>query len=291
MNFRHQLSGKISTALMTMVAITSQSTRLVLFAVVVSLSVQGGAQAGIILGSNFDDDLFSIDASSGVANLIGNSGVNGNGKGLAFDPEKNALFAISTSLGDLYSVDQITGVWTLIGGGFGNLTFPGLAYNSLTKTLYGSAGTGQEFFSIDTTTGQLNSVGTTSARISGLAYDSKNDILFGAGDDNMLYSVDMTNGNLTTIGDLGISAFNVGLAFDYDLDILYLNSQTTESLYTVNVDTGLSSLVGLNGQDRIQGLTYVGSLSVPVPAPATLALFGLGLAGIGFGQRRRLKAP
>ena len=89
-----------------------------------------------------------------------------------------------------------------------------------------------------------------------------------------------------------------GLAFDEDSRILYANAipfgggtGSPSLLYTVNVTTGLATLVGANGQNDIDGLAWISDgpddhRSIPEPLTATLGLMGLGV--LGMATRRRV---
>jgi hypothetical protein len=77
----------------------------------VMLLVPVHALGGMLIGSGFEDRMYSIDPTTGQATFIGNNLVNGNGKGLAYDAKNDVLFGISTSLTDLYTVDITSGAW------------------------------------------------------------------------------------------------------------------------------------------------------------------------------------
>jgi outer membrane protein assembly factor BamB len=265
---------------------TKRSARVALatFLLPILLATSLNASGGILLGSNAADNMYSIDAATGVATLIGPSGFNSGGKGLAYDPQDDVIYAIGTNLTDLYTVDRVSGAWTLVGGGFDTPTWAALTFNANNNTLYGADQTPQELFSINPLTGVRTTIGAISQIVSGLAHDAANDILFGVGNDDVLYNIDMSNGNLTTIGALGVGVSNVGLAFDYDNNELYMNSAAM--LYKLNVNTGAATLIGANGiGGTMLGLTYIG-----VPEPHSMLLLSLGILITGAVRRRRTVA-
>jgi hypothetical protein len=105
-------------------------------------------------------------------------------------------------------------------------------------------------------------------------------------------------GTLTTVGALGLD-----FTEDAGLDILFdpvtgtnlayamLNVDSISGLYTIDLSTGLASLVGElpTGFGTITGLAIT-----PVPEPSSLAMLGLGalgLAGLSARLRRRRRRP
>ena len=102
------------------------------------------------------------------------------------------------------------------------------------------------------------------------------------------------DGVLNTVGPLGIVTGNDFVSFDISgaSGVAYLVAPTPitalfSDLYTVDLTTGLASLVGTIGGERLFGITVLPADVVdPVPAPAVLALFGLGLAALASRRRR-----
>lgn len=119
-----------------------------------------------------------------------------------------------------------------------------------------------EVFTIDTDTLEINAVGSLGVdfRWSGLAYDPTRDILFGIdgrGGQFELYSINMETGAATSIGDHGIEEL-FGLAYDSSTDSLYATQlHGDESLYEIDPDTAVATLVGpLTNSPGIGGLAY-----------------------------------
>ena len=146
------------------------------------------------------------------------------------------------------------------------------------------------------------------------------------GFDNNLYSVNLTNGALTLIGNTGIAlASPVGMSANGPN--LYINSQS--NLYLMDLSTGAASLVGSTSPTQfgtmvyIDGVYYAGTIDSRVvtfdpntaavltsqdfnssifwglapadlvastPLPAALPLFATGLGALGLlGWRRKRK--
>ena len=158
----------------------------------------------------------------------------------------------------LYAIDQATGTAREVGE-LGRQVFAGgLAYDSSGGTLFVS-----DIFivnppvftnnlgSIDLATGAATVIGqfagAGSNAVAALAYDSTNNILYGAGNaagnSNNLVIVDRATAVLTLVGSFGQRID--GLAYDRASGTLYGVNST--GLYTINRTTGAATLVGNHG--------------------------------------------
>ncbi len=88
----------------------------------------------------------------------------------------------------------------------------------------------------------------------------------------------ITIGPNTTVSYAVTGSFTVGS--DYSNSGTVLSANETFSL----TQTGGDSVISISG-------TFNSPAATLVPEPITISLFGAGLAGIGFGVRRRKKAP
>ena len=77
------------------------------------------------------------------------------------------------------------------------------------------------------------------------------------GNDNRLFSIDTDSFALTDIGPLGVNFSFGGLAYDPNMDVLYMvDGRGARSLYTVNRNTGAATLVGNHGVTDMFGLAF-----------------------------------
>lgn len=174
------------------------------------------------------DTLYRIDLANGKAEPIGAFGQAGAGaligdvEGLALAPD-GALFAVSDARKTLLRVDTATGHATtigelresgqLIGDGL-NLDF-GLAY-TCDGRLWLSSDKTSRLWEVTPGTGQVRPVGSTGAKLSGLA--ARGNALYGLGaeGDEALYRVDTSTAQATQVGRLaaGLAYPDAGLDFD-----------------------------------------------------------------------------
>ena len=246
-------------------------------AVVLCLGARAYGASQNTIGYVSDTDhaqLLTVDLATGQATVVGNFGIVSNVSGLAYDPADDVMYGISAVADTLYTIDMDTGAATHVGG-FGlseNITMQGLAYDTRTNTLYSSASTQRTLYTIDVATGAASAVASTStARISGLAIDLVNDILYGSPASQLgggVFTIDKTTGTATQVGT-GTLGFN-GLAFDPLTETLFGVRNLDHSLYRIDTVTGQGTLIGNLG---ING-NPLGFEIVPEPMSATLLLMG-----------------
>ena len=266
-----------------LLALASISTKAQLL-VGISFPSQGGGDNDVI-GFNasnpgtilFDHPIIGLAASESIRGI---------------DYWNGAVYALG-SAGNLYNLNYNTGQATLVGS-------LGVVLNGAS---YGVENDGSGFHIVselgqnltaNRTTGTATvgpAINPSGTFLSALAFRSTGTpTMFGIDSSaNTLGTFDSATGHFTTIGLLGFDvARNNG--FDILGNTAYLASGATSSdvqanLYTVNLATGLSTLVGLIGQvgdnTLLRGLT-----AVPEPGTGSLLIGGLALLVLNFRRRK-----
>ena len=191
----------------------------------------------------------------------------------------STIYAGDIDSDDLSAVDSGTANALFVGNLGENLSFGGLAYDTSTGTMYVSdieLESGYGLATVNLTTGAATILGghVNSSNIWGLAYDSANDVLYGAdGSNGGLATLDRVTGESTLIGSYGDLRADLicGLAYDAGTDTLYgvsayedtgdapaggrgngaaaapQGSGVNSQLFTLNRATGAATLVGSLG--------------------------------------------
>ena len=235
-------------------------------------------------------NLYRIDDASGVATVIGSTGVTSLG-GLAGAAD-GTLYAYTAS--SLYTLNPATGGASFVGPLGLSAPEGGLSVQPATGTLFGvrSVQGADALLTINTATGAatiVGALGDAGRDTSGLAFRPGDGALFGAafrgGLADDLVRIDTATGAASTIGPLGTNVAGLddptvgGLEFDALSGVLYYSDG--DRLYTVNPQTGAAAVLGAHGVSNVAGLAFV----VPEPtATATLAVAGIAIVAI---RRRR----
>ncbi|HMU56002.1 MAG TPA: WD40 repeat domain-containing protein [Nitrospira sp.] len=264
--------------------------------VLVSIGMSPAEAALIGAGSNnMNAPIYSIDTTTGVQTLLGNSGLP-NVQALAFSPT-GVLYGTAGTSGNqsLITINQTTGAATVvapINGPDGVSFITGLGF-SPSGTVYA---VGRNFdqvgslYTLDITTGTEARIGTTNAvQIQDMAFSPSGAAfavnIGSAGVPGSLTtrgvrSLDLATGNTTFLGPAGGSTVNLtSMTFTPD-GTLWIGGGG--NLYTADTTTGALS-------QQYTGLATFSALAAvaPVPVPAAIWLFGSGLAAmVGFARRK-----
>jgi hypothetical protein len=267
----------------------------VLSALTVALLAIGGT-AQLYAGTVYLDDsagnLYDGDPTTGVFNLIGNSGIAGGFSDIDFTSD-GTLYGLD-SAGNLYTINTATAAPTLVGAtGVGNNELVGMAGDPFGNLYAGGAG---EIFQLNTLTGAAGPSiggGAQGYSVSGDLEFINSTLYLTSGPGTVanggeLWSVDTTTGVGTDIGNTGFAAV-WGLAYDTDNGVLYgYTSGATEISINPATGAGAALFTPIAGT-LVDGTTdqLLGAAFITTPEPTTFVLIGLPLAILGIARRRK----
>ena len=133
--------------------------------------------------------------------------------------------------------------------------------------LLGTTGSsaGGELYSIDQSTGAAVPIGalvdssSNAYAVTGLAFDNLTGVLYGSTSTNSptgaksLVTIDPLTGAVTEIGSFGTSSTMADLTFDAATATLYGSGSLDGDLYSINLTTGVATVVGASGLSGIKG--------------------------------------
>ena len=236
-------------------------------------------------GSDSSGNYFLVDETNGNATIITNDDSTYNngsgateieihpGTGIGFAQNPNGFFT-----GNIF--DAVTGA-SLNLSVVTNDAFQGLEYVGDTLYAAGWSGANATLYTLDPNSGLGTPIGDTGFGnpINGLAYDVNTNIMYASsGRTQELYTIDLSNGALNFIGNMGITVGSIEFGSN---GLLYGGGgqNNASEIFTVDPATGESTVIGRTGLGTtVTGLTLL-------PAPSSLALLGLG--GLVASRRRR----
>ncbi|MFV2068945.1 MAG: hypothetical protein ACC645_18420, partial [Pirellulales bacterium] len=222
-----------------------------------ALGFLGEVGGGTLYGSDRDGQLFTIDLESGAGALVGV--LSGPSTEIEYDPISGRSFS---QFPDGVFAGQEFDLAT--GRAIGEAIANGMAFNGMEWIGTNLYATGipeprgrSELHILDPFAGTTTTVGATGlGPISGLAYDSATDRLFGiAGGPGPadLFSIDRDTGTATAIGSTGIQAGSLEIGPD---GLLYAGGTGADQgqLFVIDPVSGSAQLVGNTGFGPVTGL-------------------------------------
>lgn len=227
-----------------------------------------------------DDNLYSVDLTTGAATVIGNDGQFL--EGLALSPG-GTLFATDAS-GNLYTINRTTAAATLVGStGLGDVEGLDFDGSTLIATNFTDPTT---IYSINTSTASPTAIVSASTGVvRGMALLDAIDV-FVTSDTPVFQSLEtisLLSGSVVDVGPL--SDTNLIAAMAYNGTLFGLDSGGNE--YTINPSNADLTLVGNTGNQFWLDMTLVSSSTIPEPSAVTLFATVIGAIGIGTWRRKR----
>jgi len=135
----------------------------------------------------------------------------------------------------------------ICGGGVSGIFISGSTWTNDARLLACEYGNGM-LYEIDYETCDIYGIGGGGDGLNGIAYDPTSETMYGCSSDS-LYEVNASTGEQSYIGDFGDGpSYMIGLSFDADGE-LYGWDVGTDSLWTIDIDTGNTFFVGSLGID------------------------------------------
>ncbi len=245
-------------------------------------------------------EMVTVSTTDASVTSVGRFDVPGIITGLAYDGGQNILYGSTsgplgaTAGNNLVRIDPITGS-AIVVGAFGTTLMHSLAFDSSSGILYGASKNDASLYRIDTTSGTASRIGSIgvfgfAGQVTGLAFDSRNNTLYGCLD---IFEPDrggiVTINTLTGAGNFLFAAQSLqSIAFHPDTGVLYGVhngfGQRPDALYTVDLESKTTSLVGLTGLGNSLGMEFL-----PVPVPEPQVFFVLTGAFVGMALVRTVR--
>lgn len=240
-------------------------------------------------GSN-PGSVFTIDGTTGLATLVGATGLGDGVSGIRFDPQSGTMYGIlgsSCTGARLITIDTATGAGTVIG------TLAGAGFDGGTGTVCGGGSDALAFapdgtlyaggyvfgatslLKVEKSTGVVLEALPTPDHLAGLVFDSSGVLWASHGNSSFsfeLHTIDPATGAETSTLPLSEPVIVSDLAFAAD-GTLYASLPNENNLATVDTATGLVTRIGSFGPaaGKISGLALTSPVSrLTALAPALL---------------------
>ncbi len=205
--------------------------------------------------------MLSVNMNNGAGSELGPSNFE-ELNSLTIDPVTNVLYGISPGS----SETELVRVNATGGGGFTQYSLDiglmaGISFDT-SGTLYGATRVG-DIYTIDLSDGSLSLVTTASIQLSAIAFNPLTNQMWAVprviiGVKDKIYTIDLTTGEATLVGQTEFGLLTNDLAFDEN-EILYGvigGANEGGQLITINTTDGSGSLVGDIGFQNVIGLAY-----------------------------------
>ena len=234
-----------------------------LLIVVLLLSVVSASAVTLYASDAIGRDMYTIDTFDGTVTLVGNHGIASGFCGLEYSQRRGLLLGLTRlTSAKLYMVDPNTAATTLIGSlGIGYVYEGALAFDPTNDALYGAnAGSNEQpsIFVVSPSTGVGTIVGMVANPphdFDGMIFDDSGQLYGLCGETQALWKIDKNNpggpGSQqvgTGLGS-GINMGSVGGITRGSDGVVYGYAQDSHALFTVDLDTGLASILHYFGPD------------------------------------------
>jgi len=215
-------------------------------------SSTGPTENGIVLNVNMNNGVGTELGPSNFAEL----------NSLTIDPVTNVLYGISPA----GTKTELVRVNATGGDGFTQYsldlgTMAGIAFDA-SGILYGATRAGV-IYTIDLSDGSLSQVTTASIQLTAITFNPQTNEMWAVprviiGVKDKIYTIDLTTGDGTLVGQTGFGLLTNDLAFDENGTMYGVIGGATENgqLITINTTDGSGTLVGDIGFQNVVGLAY-----------------------------------